>query len=500
MRTFHRHARSALGIRRRLHGALLVALGFLLALLNACGAPPPGGGPPIGGGPQPDPQPIDGLAFFWAATPDHGFEPWVSDGTAAGTRMITDLRPGPEGSIALTPFFVHDGFAYFAANDGVHGDELWRTDGTEAGTALVADIRPGSGGSEITAFRRVGNTLLFLATDDGIALHTWTAGGEVDGAVRLTTTEHIAFDPQAVQVAGTWYARGIDGLVQSAGLPTSETTPVADTQGVTPCGSNAIIGFNGWVYYAGNDGVHGCELWRWGSMAGNQLFRDIAGLSTAAGPSDFAVRGSRMYFRAAAEGCSTSTQCQDRRMYVTLGELPPLDPALEDTTTTAVITNSAGEPLSGNVRWHPAPWGDLFFTGGIGGYSGWPLARVDGISSIESFTVLDADPTIEHQSIRFFDNRLLYRSSVGFMSTGGGTPATLLPIGDGYVHVVLVETATHLYLGVEEWHGNEARFTVWRTNGANSSGTTRVAEICRYDFDTDSGTCPEGMDVFPTWL
>ena len=32
--------------------------------------------------------------------------------------------------------------AYFAATDAAHGEELWRTDGTAAGTKLVKDIRP----------------------------------------------------------------------------------------------------------------------------------------------------------------------------------------------------------------------------------------------------------------------------------------------------------------------------------------------------------------------
>lgn len=501
MRTLERHIRSTLGTRPRRVGASV--LGLTLALLVACGAPPPGGGPPIGGGPPPDPQPIDGLAFFWAATPDHGFEPWVTDGTAAGTRMVADLNPGAEGSIAWTHFIVHDGFAYFAANDGVHGDELWRTDGTAAGTQLVADIRPGSGGSGVERFRRVGDTLLFLASEDGTGTgyRTWTAGAGVDGAERITDSVHIAFFDDVVQVGNAWYARGANGLVRSAGLPTSETVPVAATLGVTPCGIDAIAAFDGWVYYGGNDGVHGCELWRWGSMVtGNELFRDIAGLNTAAGPSNFAVRGSRMYFRAAPEGCSTITQCQDRRLYVTLGELPPpLDPDYEDTTTTVVITNPDGQALLGNLRWHQAPWGDLFVTGGISGLSGWPLARVDGVSSIESFTVLDTDPNIDDLSLRFFGDRLVYRSGAGFMSTGGGTPVTLLPLSDGYVHGIVAETDTHLYLGVEEWSGDETRYVLWRTTAASAASTSRVAEICRYDAATDTGSCPEG-EAFATWL
>ena len=34
---------------------------------------------------------------------------------------------------------------FFCANDGEHGRELWVSDGTAAGTRLVKDIRPGAG-------------------------------------------------------------------------------------------------------------------------------------------------------------------------------------------------------------------------------------------------------------------------------------------------------------------------------------------------------------------
>ncbi len=83
----------------------------------------------------------DGRLLFVNETPSAGAEPWVSDGTAAGTALLRDLRPGAPASApaplaALGPVFL------LAADDGVHGEELWRTDGTGAGTRLVRDLLP----------------------------------------------------------------------------------------------------------------------------------------------------------------------------------------------------------------------------------------------------------------------------------------------------------------------------------------------------------------------
>jgi ELWxxDGT repeat protein len=67
---------------------------------------------------------LSGRLFFSAETPGRGREPWMSDGTAAGTVPLAELAPGEASS---NPHgFVRWGWdVFFTATDATHGEELW---------------------------------------------------------------------------------------------------------------------------------------------------------------------------------------------------------------------------------------------------------------------------------------------------------------------------------------------------------------------------------------
>ena len=120
---------------------------------------------------------VDGEAFFFASDPVSGSEPWISDGTPEGTRLLKDIMPGSADS-SPTPLFEHTFVAfnclvYFAANDGVSGLELWRTDGTEAGTELAVDLIPGPEGYLIILLRASANRLYISTFDGGVLTEVW---------------------------------------------------------------------------------------------------------------------------------------------------------------------------------------------------------------------------------------------------------------------------------------------------------------------------------------
>lgn len=105
--------------------------------------------------------------FFSGCQPATGCEPWVTDGTAAGTLPLADIRTGADDSNPDYLGHATGGIVLFSAEDGVTGRELWRTDGTPAGTEMVAELRPGSAGPNLSSdtFEVLGALAVFRATD-----------------------------------------------------------------------------------------------------------------------------------------------------------------------------------------------------------------------------------------------------------------------------------------------------------------------------------------------
>ncbi len=132
--------------------------------------------------PRPAPAALGSLVLFRGQDATIGVELWRTDGTVGGTLLVRDTRPGsasglgtgtePQWSMRARP-----GQLLFAADDGL-GDEVWRTDGTTAGTTVVTNIAPGPAAALIslgptTADGRV----LFAATSFTTGRDLWSTDG-----------------------------------------------------------------------------------------------------------------------------------------------------------------------------------------------------------------------------------------------------------------------------------------------------------------------------------
>jgi ELWxxDGT repeat protein len=139
---------------------------------------------------------FDDKLYFTANDGIHGNELFVSDGTAEGTQLLVDLYPGvnqygSSGSYANN-FVEFDDKLYFTADDGVHGNELFVTDGTAEGTQLVADIRPGvdKNGNVNTSYPsslvEFNDKLYFTANDGVHGNELFVSDGTTEGTQLVT--------------------------------------------------------------------------------------------------------------------------------------------------------------------------------------------------------------------------------------------------------------------------------------------------------------------------
>src|SRR5262249_46451642 len=116
---------------------------------------------------------MSGVAYFMASNqsypPGTNEELWRSDGTAAGTYQVVDLNPA--GGSAPQEKGIAGGTLFFSATPGTSGPVLYATDGTAAGTRLLSSTAGSPHG-----FTALGSVMLFGATDaNGTTL--WRSDG-----------------------------------------------------------------------------------------------------------------------------------------------------------------------------------------------------------------------------------------------------------------------------------------------------------------------------------
>jgi len=238
---------------------------------------------------------IGNQIYFGAYEPGTGQQPWVSDGTSAGTHLVKAiLAPGWN---TLSTFTDVGGTLMFRANDGTNGWQMWRCDGSAAGTYAITT--PGVTTSYLYGFGGYGwfnNDGEFWRTDGTIGgsfkFADLVPGGHGEPTMGYTAGNRFYLSAAATGSTGReLYV--CDGTVAGTGL-------VYD---VFPGTNNSIGAFGadlGGIYYWGpEDGVHGNELWRTdGTAAGTWLVKDIRPGLPDSDPRDFCASGGWMFFSA----------------------------------------------------------------------------------------------------------------------------------------------------------------------------------------------------------
>lgn len=251
--------------------------------------------------------------FFEGATAASGWEPWVSDGSEGGTRMITEIVAGSKGGLA-TNYSALGGKALgsrwiFAASDDVHGRELWISDGTAAGTRMLRDIVPGPRGAwdaSYTYLTAFGDRAWFNAADAEHGEELWSTDGTEQGTAMLLDLvpgSKSSYPRNQVVLGGTMYfnayvAGDVDGLWATDGTP-------GGTRVITPAGapvvglrSPAVIGDR--IWFSGRTSINGEEPWVTdGTDAGTRLVANLArDVTPSASPFDLTATNGLLFFYA----------------------------------------------------------------------------------------------------------------------------------------------------------------------------------------------------------
>lgn len=213
--------------------------------------------------------------FFWASDSSSSRGLYKTDGTAAGTTFVTEIRANYD------PVALGDTL-YFQSNHGGHGYELWKSDGTEAGTVLVKDVNPGAGnGAGAPAV--IGDRLFFSGTHPDSGQELWISDGTEAGTqllVDMVPGPGTAYpNTDIVALDGKFYFRPSQHNTPGVGqeLWVSDGTPagtrvVRDINPGNPSASpRSLQAYRDQLYFVAKDGSGQWSWWQTdGTEAGTQ--------------------------------------------------------------------------------------------------------------------------------------------------------------------------------------------------------------------------------------
>ena len=227
----------------------------------------------------------DKLIFNVYVSSNPGQEPYVTDGTIAGTQLLKDITAGTGQSMPGSFKTLGNKvlFRTWPNQTGQRG--LWVTDGTTAGTTKIRDFNYFPGMSDAA---ELGGRLYFGADPSGYNTTIWSTDGVSASQVSTVTTTQAKF-----ATFGSWvYFAGEAAQAALANYNASKTgTELLRTNGTTTelaadinaTGSSSPDWFavlNSALYFSGNDGFHGSELMKFDGTVATLVKDEVAGSSS----------------------------------------------------------------------------------------------------------------------------------------------------------------------------------------------------------------------------
>lgn len=152
---------------------------------------------------------------FYAHNTIDGYEPYVSDGTPAGTFMLKNIHPSGNAklnTVQSTEWNIANGFCFFIAYNGT-ANALWRTDGTTAGTIQLTTnaANVSSANSAQSYTNSDGKTLWMLQHSPSRNSKLFRSNGYPEGTYMVATGLNLP-DKIVLYKNAAWFAARPAGI------------------------------------------------------------------------------------------------------------------------------------------------------------------------------------------------------------------------------------------------------------------------------------------------
>lgn len=264
---------------------------------------------------------FNGEIYFIATDGSTGHELWKTDGTPGGSQQIMDLNPGSNSaftfvsSFLLEPLVIFNGHLYFSAIPSNNVPGFWKSDGTAMGTELLKEIKPGALDPETLTLKEEfveAGGVLYFAGDGPQGIELYKTDGTSNGTVQVRNISGL--DPTGSFETGS-EPRGLVALngsvlftafdyVRARELWRSDgtapgTIPLADIlPGFRSSEVGEITRLGDLAFFTAKDDEHGRELWMTdGTPEGTQMVEDLLPGPSSSNPKHLVVHeGELLYY------------------------------------------------------------------------------------------------------------------------------------------------------------------------------------------------------------
>lgn len=239
-----------------------------------------------------------GKVYFYATSLNQGNELWVTNGTSAGTKTVLDANTTStdDGVLSYGDSYMKTLNAdkiIFVGNQFSSGNEPWKSNGTAAGTSMIADLYPGAN-SSYPIFYDVRNGKAYFETYDSIGNENiYVTDGSSANTKRLLSTSNYIYDLKAADNGNVFYT------IYNGGYQVWRTDSSGNNFQLSSNGGASVLVVAGNIcLFQGYNG-YGYELWKSdGTKYGTNLIADLYPGSGSSSPNSFTNYGNKILFSA----------------------------------------------------------------------------------------------------------------------------------------------------------------------------------------------------------